>query len=92
MVFMDLRRRTGAASLALALLCLAAAPAAHAQGPTAEELRREAIGLAYSHRHEEAMSLLRKAAAIAPDSSEVHRTLASVTSDRLSSTAAACSA
>ena len=45
---------------------------------TATELRRQALELAYNLDHDEALDLLRKAVAAAPDDPAPHRTLASV--------------
>jgi tetratricopeptide (TPR) repeat protein len=45
---------------------------------TAAELRTQALELAYNLDHEEAIELLRKAIALAPDDPAPHRTLASV--------------
>lgn len=44
----------------------------------AAELRRQALDLAYNLDHEQALALLRKAVAAAPDDPAPHRTLASV--------------
>lgn len=58
------------------------APWAHVarsgQAETAEALRARAVNLAYSHEHEEAAVLLRKAVSLAPDEPAMHRSLASV--------------
>ncbi|HXW06107.1 MAG TPA: hypothetical protein VD833_12800 [Vicinamibacterales bacterium] len=76
---MDLRGRTRALALTVAgALLPALSPSAAAQAPEAEALRKQAIQLAYSHQHDEALVLLRKAVAIAPDDSAAHRNLASV--------------
>jgi tetratricopeptide (TPR) repeat protein len=46
--------------------------------PSARELRQTALDLAYNLDHDEAIALLRKAVAAAPDDPAPHRTLASV--------------
>jgi tetratricopeptide (TPR) repeat protein len=48
------------------------------QEETVESLKRRATTLAYSHDHDEAVALLRRAVALAPDDSSTHRNLASV--------------
>jgi tetratricopeptide (TPR) repeat protein len=55
-------------------------PAAHAQPAVAEAeaLRQQATNLAYDLQHDEAIDLLRKAVAMAPDEPSTHRSLASV--------------
>lgn len=55
----------------------AAGGIATAQPAAVESLRQRAVDLVYSHEHEEAAVLLRQAVALAPDSSETHRNLAS---------------
>lgn len=60
------------------LLSGAVPAAAIAQTADAGALRKQAIDLAYSHRHDEAIALLRKATSIAPNDSATHRALASV--------------
>lgn len=47
-------------------------------GGTPSELRLRALDLAYNLDHEEAIALLRQAAALAPDDPAPHRTLASI--------------
>jgi tetratricopeptide (TPR) repeat protein len=53
--------------------------AAHAapQPETADALRARATQLIYEHQHDEAIGVLRRAVAIAPDQSATHRSLAS---------------
>lgn len=70
-------RVTGGA-LALALLSAGSSAPLAGQPDRLEALRRQAFSLAYSHQHEEAAALLRKALTLAPDSPETHRNLASV--------------
>ena len=45
--------------------CLAVAAAPAAQAETVDDLRRRAVELAYSHEHDQAISLLRRGPAIA---------------------------
>ena len=52
--------------------------AATVQAPTNAELRLQALELAYNLDHDEAMALLRRAVANAPDDPAPHRTLAAV--------------
>lgn len=54
------------------------ASSAAAQPETVETLRKRAIDLAYSHEHQEAIALLRRAVAMAPDDPATHRNLANV--------------
>jgi tetratricopeptide (TPR) repeat protein len=77
---MDWRRPARALALAtVAGLLFQLTPAASAaQAADPGSLRRQAIELAYSHRHDEAIAILRKATSIAPDDSATHRALASV--------------
>jgi tetratricopeptide (TPR) repeat protein len=49
---------------------------ASAQTESAEALRRRSLQLVYEHQHDEAIALLRKAVALAPDEPAMHRTLA----------------
>ena len=81
--------RRGGILLAAVAALIAAPLAASAQTPstrfarsgqaeTAEALRARAVNLAYSHEHEEAAVLLRKAVSLAPDEPAMHRSLASV--------------
>jgi tetratricopeptide (TPR) repeat protein len=77
---MNRARPTGAAILLLAAL---ASPAlVHAadrqSNPAAAALCDEALGLAYNLDHDQALALLRRAVAVAPDDSGAHRALASV--------------
>lgn len=67
----------GAILLAIAW---AGAPAGAAAGQpeTVESLRARAFALAYSHQHEEAAVLLRRATELDPESTATHRNLASV--------------
>jgi len=51
-------------------------PARVAQSDTADTLRARALQLVYEHEHDQAIELLRKAVALAPDDSATHRTLA----------------
>jgi tetratricopeptide (TPR) repeat protein len=71
-----------APALLAAFLCvpaLATGEAVQAPPPeTFESLRQKAVLLAYSHEHDEAIVLLRRAVAIAPDNPAAHRNLASV--------------
>lgn len=62
--------------VALAVLALPAN--ALAQPETAESLRNRAVNLAYSLEHDEAIAMLRRAVALAPDDPAAHRSLASV--------------
>ena len=62
----------------LALALLAFPTAAPAQTETPESLRNRAVNLAYNLQHEEAIDLLRRAVALAPDEPSAHRSLASV--------------
>jgi tetratricopeptide (TPR) repeat protein len=68
-------RRVAAALTAALLLC--APPAGARQGP--ESLRAEAFDLAYNLDREQAIALLERALALAPDDAATHRALASVT-------------
>jgi tetratricopeptide (TPR) repeat protein len=52
--------------------------AAGVQEPTSSQLRLQALELAYNLDHDEAMALLRRAVASAPDDPAPHRTLAAV--------------
>jgi tetratricopeptide (TPR) repeat protein len=54
------------------------AATAASQPSTAESLRQRAIHLSYEHQHDEAIQLLRQAVSVAPESTAVHRTLATV--------------
>ena len=68
-----------AGALVLACVCVAGtAGSADAQAETVETLRQRAFTLAYSHEHDEAAVLLRRAVTLAPESSAAHRNLASV--------------
>jgi tetratricopeptide (TPR) repeat protein len=60
-------------AVVLAWTCIVAA----GQVETADSLRRRANQLAYEHRHDEAIKLLRRAVVLAPDDSAMHRALAS---------------
>ena len=71
-------REHGGFLVAVLAALLAAPLTASAQTETAEALRARAVTLAYSHEHEEAAALLRKAVALAPDEPAMHRSLASV--------------
>lgn len=63
----------------LAGVLMVSSPASvRAQAASVEALRKQAVELAYSHHHEEALALLRKAVSIAPDDSATHRNLASI--------------
>lgn len=53
-------------------------PASAAQRDDASRLRLQALDLAYNLDHDEAMALLRKAVALAPDDPAPHRSLAAV--------------
>lgn len=68
----------GRGALLLATLWLAGTGSAAAQAESVESLRERAFALAYSHEHEAAAVLLRRAVALAPESSASHRSLASV--------------
>jgi tetratricopeptide (TPR) repeat protein len=57
-------------------VCLSAAAPLHAQ--TSQELRRRALELAYNLDHDQALEMLRRSVAIAPDDPAPHRSLASV--------------
>ena len=46
--------------------------------PTAADLREQALDLAYNLDHDQALVLLRRAVALAPDDPAPHRSLASV--------------
>lgn len=66
-------------AILLAVAWAAAPPGAGAGQPeTVESLRVRAFELAYSHQHEEAAVLLRRATQLDPDSTATHRNLASV--------------
>jgi tetratricopeptide (TPR) repeat protein len=71
-------REHGGFLVAVLAALLAAPCTAAAQPEAAEALRARAVTLAYSHEHEEAAALLRKAVALAPDEPAMHRSLASV--------------
>jgi tetratricopeptide (TPR) repeat protein len=71
-------REHGSFLVAVLAALLAAPFTASAQPETADALRARAVTLAYSHEHEEAAALLRKAVALAPDEPAMHRSLASV--------------
>jgi tetratricopeptide (TPR) repeat protein len=71
-------RGHGAFIVAVLAGVLAVPIAASAQAETAEALRARAVTLAYSHEHEQAADLLRKAVSLAPDEPSMHRSLASV--------------
>lgn len=60
------------------LLVCVTADAPSAQTDTARQLRARAFGLAYNLDHDEAMALLRRAAALAPDDPASHRAVAAV--------------
>jgi tetratricopeptide (TPR) repeat protein len=64
-------------SIAVASAVLAAQTAL-AQAPTAGQLRQEALELAYNLDHDQAIALLRRAVALAPDDPAPHRSLAAV--------------
>ncbi|HET7217978.1 MAG TPA: hypothetical protein VFJ02_08010 [Vicinamibacterales bacterium] len=66
----------GAACLALALACTAL-PLGTEQTAESEVLRVRANQLAYEHEHDQAITLLRQAVALAPSDSTTHRALAS---------------
>ena len=68
--------RPTAACVAILLLWSCAVHAAP-QPETADALRGRATQLIYEHQHDEAISVLRRAVAIAPDQSATHRSLAS---------------
>jgi len=59
------------------ILLLWTCAAAAGQPETADSLRVRATQLIYEHQHDEAIRLLRQAVALAPDQSEMHRSLAS---------------
>jgi tetratricopeptide (TPR) repeat protein len=65
-----------AGCFALALACTSA-PAAAGQPESAEALRARANLLVYEHEHDQAIELLRRAIALAPDDPAAHRALAS---------------
>src|SRR5688572_32750961 len=75
-------QRRGGFVLAAVAMLMAAGPstgfARSGQAETPEALRARAVNLAYSHEHEEAAILLRKAVSLAPDEPAMHRSLASV--------------
>ncbi len=72
-------RLPGPVLLAALLSVPTHAAAAQAPAPdTVESLRQQAVQLAYSHEHDGAIALLRRAVALAPDSAAAHRNLASV--------------
>ena len=71
-------REHGGFIVAVLAALMAFPVAASAQPETAETLRARAVELAYSHEHEKAADLLRKAVALAPDEPAMHRNLASV--------------
>jgi tetratricopeptide (TPR) repeat protein len=71
-------REHGGFLVAFLAALLALPVTASAQPETAEALRARAVTLAYSHEHEAAADLLRKAVALAPDEPTMHRSLASV--------------
>lgn len=79
---MNLRRRGAAGLLLGAAAVLAAGRAPAFQGPPAApssaQPRLEALDLAYNLDHEQALDLLRRAVALAPDDPAPHRSLASV--------------
>lgn len=63
----------------LGLACLAASSAlGRVQADSVEAMRTRAFELAYSHQHEEAAALLRRAVSITPGSAATHRNLAAV--------------
>ena len=62
----------------LTAVALLAAVLGAPQTETFEGLRLKAVQLAYSHEHDEAIVLLRRAVALAPDNPSAHRNLASV--------------
>ena len=74
---MQWRWPTRLASTVALLLCTGSA-AISAQPGTPEQLRRRAFDLAYNLDHEEAMRLLRRAAALAPNDSASQRSVATV--------------
>jgi tetratricopeptide (TPR) repeat protein len=83
---MDPRRPTGGRPLLLsaagALICALAVPdaglTAQSAGTSAAALRMQALDLAYSLDHDQALELLRRAVTLAPDDPAPHRTLSSV--------------
>ena len=76
------RMQRGVAALFVACVSVAAPAFGNtvqsAPAETFESLRQKAVQLAYSHEHDEAIVLLRRAVAIAPDNPSAHRHLASV--------------
>jgi len=70
-----MRARAVAALLAA---LLGGAPGAAGQGPTGGDLRNRALDLAYNLDHEDAIALLRRAVAAAPNDPAPHRTLAAI--------------
>jgi tetratricopeptide (TPR) repeat protein len=68
---------TRAALLATLLVCIVPTRL-HPQGETPQQLRTRAFDLAYNLDHDEAMTLLRRAAAAAPEDPASHRSLAAV--------------
>lgn len=62
----------------LVVLTLYLCSATPLSAQTSSELRRKALDLAYNLDHEQALELLRRAVAIAPDDPAPHRSLASV--------------
>src|SRR3954466_5203994 len=78
---MDLRRPKGAVHLLLAVTIALPATArgqAAQSPPTAPQLRAQALDLAYNLDHEQALALLRRAVALAPDDPATHRAIGSV--------------
>lgn len=79
---MDLQRPTGAMRRLLAAAALAAAAfhtgEAAQHTPAVSVLRDQALDLAYNLDHDQALLLLRRAVALAPDDPAPHRSLASV--------------
>ena len=71
-------REHGGLVVAVLAALMAVPVTASAQPETAEALRARAVTLAYSHEHDQAAALLRKAVALAPDEPAIHRSLASV--------------
>lgn len=79
---MDPQRPTGALRLLLAAAALSVA-AVHAgpapqRAPAVSEICDQALDLAYNLDHDQALALLRRAVALAPDDPAPHRSLASV--------------
>lgn len=74
---MQRQQPTRAALIAALLVCTSQATL-HPQGETPPQLRARAFELAYNLDHDEAMTLLRRAAAAAPDDPASHRSLAAV--------------